>query len=211
MLHFWENLHFGTVDYLALPATVLLLAALALAFDFSNGIHDAANSIATVVSTRVLSPSTAVVWAAFFTFVAFAVFHLKVAGTMGKGLIEPGIVDNSLIAATLFSAIGWNLFTWYLGLPTSSSHALTFSLIGAGVAKAGWGVLQWDGIGKTVIFIFLSPMIGAFIGAVFAVGVMWVFRRALPLKVDRFFRRGQLLSASLYSLGHGGNDAQKTM
>src|SRR5437879_13071475 len=156
MFHFWESMHFGTVDYLALPIMVLVLVGLALAFDFSNGIHDAANSIATVVSTRVLSPWTAVVWAAFFNFVAFAVFHLKVAGTMGKGLIDPGVVDNAVIAATLFSAIGWNIFTWYLGLPTSSSHALAFSLIGAGFAKGGWDVLQWDGIGKTAMFILLS-------------------------------------------------------
>src|SRR5437870_8348354 len=181
MLHFWENLHFGTVDYLALPATVLLLAALALAFDFTNGIHDAANSIATVVSTRVLSPWAAVVWAAFFNFVAFAVFHLRVASTMGKGLVEPSIVDNTVIAATLFSAIGWNIFTWYLGLPTSSSHALTFSLIGSAIGKSGLSVLQWDGIGKTVLFIFLSPMIGALIGGAITVVVMWSFSRAMPL------------------------------
>ena len=211
MPHFWETFHFGTVDFLALPVTVLLLIALALAFDFLNGVHDSANSIATVVSTKVLSPQKAVIWAAFFNFVAFMIFHLKVAGTMGKGLVEPSIVDNGVILATLVSACLWNLFTWYLGLPTSSSHALTFSLIGAGIGKAGVGVLQWDGIGKTVLFIFLSPLIGAFIGAAIMVIVMWIFRRALPLKVDRFFRRGQLVSAAVYSLGHGGNDAQKTM
>jgi PiT family inorganic phosphate transporter len=211
MPHFWETMHFGTVDFLALPVTVLLLIALALTFDFLNGVHDSANSIATVVSTRVLSPQQAVLWAAFFNFVAFMVFHLKVANTMGRGLVEPSIVDNGVILATLVSACLWNIFTWYLGLPTSSSHALTFSLIGAGVGKAGVAVLQWDGIGKTVLFIFLSPLIGSIIGAAFAVAVMWIFRRALPLKVDRFFRRGQLFSASLYSLGHGGNDAQKTM
>jgi inorganic phosphate transporter, PiT family len=211
MFHFWENLHFGTVDYVALPATVLLLAALALAFDFTNGIHDAANSIATVVSTRVLSPWAAVVWAAFFNFVAFAVFHLRVASTMGKGLIEPSIVDNTVIAATLFSAIGWNIFTWYLGLPTSSSHALTFSLIGVGFAKGGWAVLQWDGIGKTALFVILSPLFGALIGALITIAVMWLFQRTSPRRVDSLFRRGQLLSAAFYSLGHGGNDAQKTM
>jgi PiT family inorganic phosphate transporter len=211
MPHFWETFHFGTVNFLALPVSVLLLIALALAFDFLNGVHDSANSIATVVSTRVLSPQQAVVWAAFFNFVAFMVFHLKVAGTMGTGLVEPSIVDNGVILATLISACLWNIFTWYLGLPTSSSHALTFSLIGAGLGKAGLSVLQWDGIGKVVLFIFLSPLIGAFIGAATAVAVMWIFRRAVPLKVDRFFRRGQLLSAAFYSLGHGGNDAQKTM
>ncbi len=210
-MHFFDNMQFGTVDYFALPVTVLLLIALALAFDFSNGIHDAANSIATVVSTRVLSPGQAVVWAAFFNFIAFAVFHLKVAGTMGKGLVNPGIVDNELIAATLFSAIAWNLFTWYLGLPTSSSHALTFSLIGAGFATGGLRVLEWDGIGWTLLFVFLSPLIGALTGLVITVAVLWVFRKATPQRVDTLFRRGQLLSAAFYSLGHGGNDAQKTM
>jgi PiT family inorganic phosphate transporter len=211
MTHFWETMQFGTVDFLALPLTVLLLAALALAFDFTNGIHDAANSIATVVSTRVLSPGVAVVWAAFFNFVAFMVFHLKVAGTMGKGLVDPGAVDNGVIAATLFSAIGWNLFTWYLGLPTSSSHALTFSLIGAGFAKGGWAALLWGGIGKTALFIVLSPLAGAFFAFLVGAAVIWLFRRASPQNVDILFRRGQLLSAALYSLGHGGNDAQKTM
>jgi PiT family inorganic phosphate transporter len=211
MPHVWETFNFGSVDFLALPVTVVALIVLALAFDFLNGVHDSANSIATIVSTRVLSPQKAVVWAAFFNFAAFMVFHLKVAGTMGKGLVEPSIVDNGVIAATLISACLWNIFTWYLGLPTSSSHALTFSLIGAGIGKAGVGVLQWDGIGKTVLFIFLSPLIGAFIGAAIAIAVMWILRRAVPLKVDRFFRKGQLFSAGLYSLGHGGNDAQKTM
>jgi PiT family inorganic phosphate transporter len=211
MTHFWQTMEFGTVDFLALPIMVLLLIALALIFDFTNGIHDAANSIATVVSTRVLSPGAAVVWAAFFNFAAFAIFHLKVAGTMGKGLVDPGIVDNSVIAATLFSAIAWNLFTWYLGLPTSSSHALTFSLIGAGFAKGGWVILQWDGIGKTFLFVFLSPVIGALSGFIIAIGVTWLFYRASPQKVDQLFRRGQLMSAAFYSLGHGGNDAQKTM
>jgi PiT family inorganic phosphate transporter len=204
-------MHFGTVNFLALPFTVLLLAALALLFDFTNGIHDAANSIATVVSTRVLSPLMAVAWAAFFNFVAFAIFHLKVAGMMGKGLVDPSIVDNNVIAATLFSAIGWNLFTWYLGLPTSSSHALTFSLIGAGFAKGGWHVLEWNGIGKTAAFVVLSPIIGGLCGAFIAVVVTWLFRRATPRRVQSVFKRGQLLSAAFYSLGHGGNDAQKTM
>jgi PiT family inorganic phosphate transporter len=204
-------MQFGTVNYFALPISVLLLAALALVFDFTNGIHDAANSIATVVSTRVLSPLTAVAWAAFFNFVAFAIFHLKVAGMMGKGLIEPSIVDNSVIAATLITAIGWNLCTWYLGLPTSSSHALTFSLIGAGFAKGGWHVLEWNGIGKTAAFVVLSPIIGGICGAIIAIAVTWLFRRATPRRVQSVFRRGQLLSAAFYSLGHGGNDAQKTM
>jgi len=210
-MHFWESMQFGTVSFSVLPASVLLLAFLALVFDFTNGIHDAANSIATVVSTRVLSPMAAVAWAAFFNFVAFAVFNLSVATTIGKGLIDPGIVDNSVIAATLFSAIGWNLFTWYLGLPTSSSHALAFSLIGAGFAKAGWSCLQWNGIGKTALFVVLSPIIGGLIGGVIATAVIWLFRRASPRQVGSVFRRGQLVSAAFYSLGHGGNDAQKTM
>ncbi len=211
MTYFWQTAHFGTVNYLGLPVTVLLLTGLALLFDFTNGIHDAANSIATVVSTRVLSPLTAVAWAAFFNFVAFAIFHLKVASMMGKGLVNPEIVDSSVIAATLFSAIGWNLLTWYLGLPTSSSHALTFSLIGAGFAKGGWKVLEWDGIGKTAAFVVLSPVIGGICGAAIAVAVTWLFRRSTPRKVQSVFQRGQLLSAAFYSLGHGGNDAQKTM
>jgi PiT family inorganic phosphate transporter len=211
MTHFWETMQFGTVDYLALPIAVLLLAALALTFDFTNGVHDAANSIATVVSTGVLSPGMAVIWAAFFNFVAFAVFHLKVAGTMGKGLIDPGIVDNQVVAATLFSAIGWNLFTWYLGLPTSSSHALAFSLIGAGLAKGGLAVLEWGGIGKLALFVILSPVVGALLAFFVGVTVTWLFRRVSPQRVDTLFRRGQLLSAAFYSLGHGGNDAQKTM
>jgi inorganic phosphate transporter, PiT family len=209
--HFWATMHFGTVPYLSLPVMVLLLAGLALLFDFTNGIHDAANSIATVVSTRVLSPGVAVVWAAFFNFVAFAVFHLSVANTMGKGLIEPSIVDNSVIAATLLSAISWNLLTWRLGLPTSSSHALTFSLIGAGFMKGGWSVLEWGGIGKVAAFVVLSPVIGCLLGALIAFIVTWLFHRASPRRVEKVFRRGQLLSAAFYSLGHGGNDAQKTM
>jgi inorganic phosphate transporter, PiT family len=203
--------HFGTVHYFSLPIAVLLLIAVALLFDFTNGIHDASNSIATVVSTRVLSPLAAVVWAAFFNFVAFAVFHLAVARTIGQGLIDSQIVDNSVIAATLFSAIGWNLCTWYLGLPTSSSHALTFSLIGAGFAKGGWRVLEWNGIGKTALFVVLSPIIGGILGGAIAVIVLWLFRRSSPRRVQSVFRRGQLVSAAFYSLGHGGNDAQKTM
>ncbi len=210
-MDFWKELHFGTVNFFALPWTVLVLAALALVFDFTNGIHDAANSIATVVSTRVLSPTIAVVWAAFFNFVAFAIFHLKVAGTMGTGLVLTDIVDSTVIAATLFSAIGWNLLTWHLGLPTSSSHALAFSLIGAGFAKGGFRVLQWNGIGKTALFVILSPIIGGILGAAIAVAVIWLFHKATPRRVEGVFRRGQLFSAAIYSLGHGGNDAQKTM
>jgi phosphate/sulfate permease len=211
MPHFWDEINFGAVDILALPLTALLLFALALAFDFLNGVHDSANSIATVVSTRVLRPYTAVVWAAFFNFIAFLVFHLGVAATIGKDIVDPDVVNNRVIAATLLSACAWNIFTWYLGLPTSSSHALTFSLVGAGLATAGLPALRWDGLGKTVLFIVLSPLVGAIVGLVVAVAVHWLFQRTPPGRVDRIFRRGQLLSAALYSLGHGGNDAQKTM
>ena len=205
------SLDFGHFPFTGLTLVVWLLIALALAFDFLNGVHDSANSIATVVSTRVLTPQMAVVWAAFFNFIAFLVFHLQVAGTIGKDIVDPGIVDNKVIAATLFAACLWNIFTWYLGLPTSSSHALMFSLVGAGLATAGFGALHAPGLIKIVVFIVLSPLIGALIGLMVAVGVMWLFRRATPRGVDKFFRRGQLLSAALYSLGHGGNDAQKTM
>ena len=211
MPHFWETMNFGAVNYLALPATVLLLMGLAFAFDFLNGVHDSANSVATVVSTRVLSPLQAVAWAAFFNFVAFAVFHLKVAGTIGKDIVDPGVVTNQVIAATLLSACAWNIFTWYLGLPTSSSHALTFSLVGAGLATGGLAALRWNGLGKTLVFIVLSPLIGCAVAVVVAISVMWLFRRTGPRKVEKVFRRGQLVSAALYSLGHGGNDAQKTM
>jgi PiT family inorganic phosphate transporter len=211
MPHFFDEINFGTVNFLALPAAVLLLLALALVFDFLNGVHDSANSIATVVSTRVLKPFQAVVWAAFFNFIAFLVFHLGVAGTIGKDIVDPGMVDNRVIAATLIAACIWNIFTWYLGLPTSSSHALTFGLVGAGMAKGGWEALRWGGLGKTLAFIVLSPLIGMIVAGAIAIAVMWLFRRAAPRRVDKFFRRGQLLSAALYSLGHGGNDAQKTM
>ena len=211
MTHFFDILEFGTVDFLALPLTVLLLIALALAFDFLNGVHDSANSIATVVSTRVLSPRIAVLWAAFFNFIAFLVFHLKVAGTIGKDIVDPAVVDNRVICATLLAACGWNILTWWLGLPTSSSHALTFSLVGVGVTVGGLDALRWNGLGKTLAFIVLSPLIGALTGLVIAVIVTWLCRRATPRGVDAVFRRGQLVSAALYSLGHGGNDAQKTM
>ena len=210
-MHFFESVNFGHVPWAELPPVVWLLLALALAFDFTNGIHDCANSIATVVSTRVLTPRMAVLWAAFFNFVAFAVFHLSVANTMGKGLVDPAIVDNRVIGATLLSACGWNLFTWYLGLPTSSSHALTFSLVGAAFTKYGFAALQWDGIGKVLLFVVLSPLVGACVGLLMAVAVTWRFRKAAPRQVDKLFRRGQLLSAAFYSIGHGGNDAQKTM
>jgi PiT family inorganic phosphate transporter len=212
-MHFLQTAtdNLGTVPWSQLSTTVWLLIALALVFDYLNGFHDAANSVATVVSTRVLSPGVAVLWAAFFNFVAFLLFHLKVAATMGKDIIDPAIVDNRVIAATLLAACFWDILTWYWGLPTSSSHALIGGLVGAGLVQSGLGALRWDGIGKTVAFIVLAPLIGLVTGLAIAVAVSWLFRRASPRRVDKVFRRGQLLSASLYSLGHGGNDAQKTM
>jgi PiT family inorganic phosphate transporter len=187
------------------------LIVTALAFDFLNGFHDAANSVATVVSTRVLSPQAAVLWAAFFNFIAFLVFQLSVAATMGKGIIDPNIVDNRVIAATLIAACFWDLITWYWGLPTSSSHALIGGMVGSAFVFKGRSALQWDGIGKTVLFMALAPLLGFFIGLTIAIAVLWLFRRATPRQVDGVFRRGQLFSAACYSLGHGGNDAQKTM
>ncbi len=190
---------------------IVLLILLALTFDFLNGFHDSANSIATVVSTRVLSPRLAVVWAAFFNFVAFLFFGLHVANTIGKGIIDIAIIDNGIIFGTLIGACGWNIITWFLGLPTSSSHALIGGMIGSALVKAGSGSLVWKGIGKTVAFIFISPVAGLILGFVLGIVVYWSFRKSVPVKVDHFFRKGQLLSAGLYSLGHGGNDAQKTM
>jgi PiT family inorganic phosphate transporter len=212
-MHFFHSAgeNFGTVPWLQLSLVVWLLIALALFFDFLNGFHDAANSVATIVSTRVLTPRAAVIWAAFFNFIAFLLFHLKVAATMGKGIIDPNIVNNRVIAATLIAACAWDLITWYWGLPTSSSHALIGGLVGAALVNTGFEALKWGGIGKTVLFILLAPMIGMAIGLTVAIAVHWIFRRATPRKVDGVFRRGQLLSAALYSLGHGGNDAQKTM
>ncbi len=191
---------------------VLFLVCLALVFDFINGFHDSANSVATIVSTRVLSPKYAVIWAAVFNFIAFLFFGVSVAGTIGKGIIDISIVDSNLVFATLLGAIIWNLITWYMGIPSSSSHALIGSLIGSAVIKTGsFHPLIWGGIIKTVIFIFISPVFGMVMGIVIGIVVYWIFRKTNPLKVDNFFRRGQLFSAALYSIGHGGNDAQKTM
>jgi PiT family inorganic phosphate transporter len=189
---------------------VIALVAVALAFDFMNGFHDAANSIATVVSTRVLTPYQAVVMAAFFNFVAFFVFHLSVATTIGRGIIDQGIVDHYVIFGALTGAIVWNLITWWYGIPSSSSHALIGGLCGAAVAKAGTWALVPAGILKTVAFILVAPLMGMVLGAALMLAVSWIFIRATPSRVDRWFRRAQLVSASLYSLGHGGNDAQKT-
>ncbi|HET7403623.1 MAG TPA: anion permease [Usitatibacter sp.] len=192
-------------------ATVIFLVVLALAFDFMNGLHDAANSIATVVSTGVLKPHQAVAFAAMFNFVAILVFHLKVAATVGKGIVDPAAIDHYVIFGALVGAIVWNGITWWAGLPSSSSHALIGGLIGAAVAKGGFSLLVSEGIVKTVAFIFLSPMLGFVLGGLLMVVVAWIFRRSSPSRVDRWFRRLQLVSASLYSLGHGGNDAQKTI
>ena len=190
---------------------IVVLVALAILFDFMNGFHDAANSIATVVSTGVLKPTHAVVFAAFFNFVAIFVFHLSVAATIGKGIVQPGIVDTHVIFGALVGAITWNVITWYYGIPSSSSHALIGGIVGAVIAKAGAGSLIASGIWKTVAFIFVSPFLGFVLGSLMMVAVAWIFRRTNPGRVDKWFRRLQLVSAGAYSLGHGGNDAQKTI
>ncbi|AEV27358.1 phosphate/sulfate permease [Azospira oryzae PS] len=190
---------------------VVLLVVLALAFDFMNGFHDAANSIATVVSTGVLKPHQAVAFAAFFNIVAIFIFQLKVATTIGKGTIDPAIVDHIVIFGALMGAVVWNLVTWFYGIPSSSSHALIGGLVGAALAKSGPDALIVAGILKTVAFIFVSPLLGFILGTLLMVAVSWLFFRTTPRKVDKWFRRLQLVSAGLYSLGHGGNDAQKTI
>jgi len=192
-------------------ATVVFLIAVALAFDFMNGFHDAANSIATIVSTRVLRPHYAVVWAAFFNFVAFLVFGLSVANTIGKGVIEPAIVDHYVILGALAGAILWNVITWYYGFPSSSSHALIGGLAGAAVAKGGFAALVGKGFLTISLAIVASPLLGFVLGMLLMTAVAHLFFRTTPRRVDRWFRRLQFVSASLYSLGHGGNDAQKTM
>jgi PiT family inorganic phosphate transporter len=191
--------------------TVIIIVGLALVFDFINGFHDAANSIATVVSTRVLTPRLAVLWAAFFNFIAFLFFGLHVANTIGKGIIDPAAVTVPVVVAALVGAVAWDLITWYFGIPSSSSHALIGGLAGAGLAKAGTTVLDVAGLTKVAVSIVVSPLLGLVLAFGLMVGVYWLLRRVTPATVDRFFRRGQLLSAALYSLGHGGNDAQKTM
>jgi inorganic phosphate transporter, PiT family len=190
---------------------VIMLVAMALVFDFMNGFHDAANSIATVVSTGVLKPSTAVVFAAFFNLLALLIFHLSVASTIGKGIVQPGVVDTNVVFGALVGAMFWNVLTWYYGIPSSSSHALIGGIVGAVMAKSGAGMLIAGGVWKTVLWIFLSPLLGFVLGSLMMVAVSQVFRRATPSRVDRWFRRLQLLSAGAYSLGHGGNDAQKTI
>ena len=190
---------------------VMLLVALALAFDFMNGFHDAANSIATVVSTGVLKPTQAVVFAAFFNFIAIFIFHLSVAATVGKGIVQPGVVDVHVVFGALVGAITWNVITWYYGIPSSSSHALIGGICGAVIAKAGTSALISAGILKTVTFILVSPLLGFTLGSLMMVAVAWIFRSYRPSRVDKWFRRLQLVSAGAYSLGHGGNDAQKTI
>jgi PiT family inorganic phosphate transporter len=200
-------MHFTT---LALPALVGLIAV-ALLFDFLNGLHDAANSIATIVATRVLDPLYAVFWAAFFNFVAFLVFGLSVAETLGTGIVEASVIDARVVFGALAGAILWNVLTWLMGIPSSSSHALVGGLVGAGTAKAGPSAILWPGLGKTSAAIVLSPLLGFVLALALVLAVSWVFVRRTPFAVDRTFRFWQFASASLYSLGHGGNDAQKTM
>jgi PiT family inorganic phosphate transporter len=196
---------------LSLPLLMGLIAV-ALAFDFLNGLHDAANSIATVVSTRVLRPKYAVAWAAFFNFVAFLIFGLHVAQTIGKGIIDPSVVDARVVFGALIGAIVWNLVTWWGGIPSSSSHALVGGLVGAGLTKAGsTTVLEWSGLGTTIAAIIVSPLLGFLLAQLIMIAIAWLARRSSPFGVDRAFRFLQLLSAALYSLGHGGNDAQKTI
>ena len=190
---------------------VIVLVCVALAFDFMNGFHDAANAIATVVSTRVLKPHQAVLLAAAFNFIAIFVFHLSVAATVGKGIIIPAVVDHYVVFGALIGAISWNVITWYYGIPSSSSHALIGGLVGAAVAKGGIGSLIAPGLLKTVAFIVIAPTMGFFLGALFLILVSWAFRRSTPARINGWFRRVQLVTCSMYSLGHGGNDAQKTI
>ena len=190
--------------------TLVLLILVALAFDFMNGLHDAANSIATIVSTRVLKPQYAVVWAAFFNFAAFFVFGVHVANTVGKGIVDPNLVDDALIFGALMGAISWNAITWWGGIPSSSSHALIGGIVGAGVAKAGFSAVIWGGLSKTIYAIVLSPLTGFLLALLLILFVSWAFVKANPAFADGFFRKSQLVSAALYSLGHGSNDAQKT-
>jgi PiT family inorganic phosphate transporter len=189
---------------------LVVLILVALAFDFMNGFHDAANSIATVVSTGVLRPFYAVAWAAAFNFIAYFIFETKVAATIGKGIVDPAVVDHYVIFGALIGAIAWNFITWYYGIPSSSSHALIGGLVGAGVAKVGVDSLIASGLFKIIAFIFVAPLLGMLLAGLLMIAVSWLFVRATPRRVDKWFRRLQLVSAACYSLGHGGNDAQKT-
>jgi inorganic phosphate transporter, PiT family len=203
------------MDLSALTWIVIFLVFVALAFDFINGMHDSANSIATIVSTRVLKPHHAVMWAAFFNFFAYFVgsylgFEAKVANTIGKGLIDPQFVDNAVVFGALMGAIAWNMITWYYGIPSSSSHALVGGIVGAGVAKVGVDGIVWSGLNKTLTGIVMSPFTGFVLGVLLFILVLWLFRKANPNFADGFFRKAQLFSSALYSIGHGSNDAQKT-
>jgi len=189
---------------------LVLLILVALSFDFMNGLHDAANSIATIVSTRVLKPQYVVVWAAFFNFAAYFVFGVHVANTVGKGIVDPNLVDDALIFGALMGAIAWNAITWWGGIPSSSSHALIGGIVGAGVAKAGFSAVIWSGLNKTIVAIVLSPLTGFILALLLVLLISWIFVRSSPAFADGFFRKAQLVSAALYSLGHGSNDAQKT-
>ena len=198
------------MDIHAITVLVVVLIAVALAFDLINGMHDAANAIATVVSTRVLSPHYAVAWAAFFNFAAYFVFEAHVANTIGKGIITPQLIDNAVVFGALSGAITWNLITWWVGIPSSSSHALVGGIVGAGVTKAGSGAIVWGGLSKTIYAIVLSPFTGLVLGILLVILTSWLLLRANPSFADALFRRLQLISSALYSLGHGSNDAQKT-
>ena len=198
------------MDIHAITVLVVVLIAVALAFDLINGMHDAANAIATVVSTRVLSPHYAVAWAAFFNFAAYFVFEAHVANTIGKGIITPQLIDNAVVFGALSGAITWNLITWWVGIPSSSSHALVGGIVGAGVTKAGSGAIVWEGLSKTIYAIVLSPFTGLVLGILLVILTSWLLLRANPSFADALFRRLQLVSSALYSLGHGSNDAQKT-
>ena len=191
--------------------TIVMLIAVALAFDFMNGFHDAANSIATIVSTGVLKPYQAVIWAAFFNVIAIALFELKVAATVGKGIVDPGIVNNHVIFGALIGAIAWDAITWYYGIPSSSSHALIGGMVGATMAEAGTGPLLAPGLVKTSTFIVVSPLLGMLLAGLLTVAISWICRRMTQRATDRWFRKLQLVSSALYSIGHGSNDAQKTM
>lgn len=198
------------MDMSVMTYTVFFLIFVALAFDFMNGMHDAANSIATIVSTRVLKPQYAVIWAAFFNFAAFFIFESHVASTVGKGIIDPKLVNDAVVFGALAGAITWNVITWLGGIPSSSSHALIGGIVGAGVARSGFATIQWSGLSKTLYAILLSPFTGFFLGILLMLLVSWLFLRANPTFADGFFRKLQFVSAALYSLGHGSNDAQKT-
>ena len=192
--------------------TLGLLIFIALAFDFMNGFHDGANSIATIVATGALTPKQAVLFAAFFNFAALFVFQLKVAATIGKGTVDPSFVDYYVIFGALVGALAWNIITWYYGIPSSSSHALVGGLVGATVAKSMSGApIVWEGFGKILAFIIISPLVGFLIGALLMIIVAWIFRKHTPHEASKWFRNGQLFAAAAYSLGHGGNDAQKTI